>query len=127
MGEFADGQAVANGNWVTADKGGVLNVEDIARTGAAANGVGAIEHDKGNVVLCTGLHAHTHCVEIGIETHANVLDIKEHEFNFAEHLGAGLARFTVETVCGYASLWVLKCPDLFAVLRCSTDSVLGTK
>ena len=123
-GEFADGQAVAHRNWVLPDERGKRRVETISGDSLAANGIGAVEDEKGNARLGAGGHAQAHGVEIGVKARADVLNVKEHQLDAGEHGGIRCAHLAIETVGWYAGAVVGRMGDVLAVLRCTADSVL---
>ena len=50
-------------------------------------GVGTVEHDDGDVFLGTSLHNVSQGGDVGVETHAHVLEVEQHDVDILEHFG----------------------------------------
>jgi hypothetical protein len=74
-GEFADRQAILDGNGVLPNERCVSGFENIASDLGAAEGVGAVKDEKGDFGFGGGLHAEAKGADVGIEPGPDVLDI----------------------------------------------------
>lgn len=109
-----------------ADEGAPFGIEHGAFDGEAVDGVGAIEDDEGDMVLCGLFHGVEERGAIRVAAAADVLDVVDEEIESFEHLRCGPARLAMQTVNGYAARAFL-IGYVFGRIGTPIDPVLGSK
>ena len=100
--QLADRHAVHDRDGVLADEGGELRLEHEARHILAAERIGPVEHDEGNARRGRGLHGEAHGRDVGVEAHADVLDVEHQHVDVAQHGGRRLLGCAVQAEHGHA-------------------------
>ena len=121
-GEFADGHAVAEGDFVDADEGSGLGVDGAFDEGA--DGVGAVEDDEADFGGGGGFEAMGEGGDVGVEAAADVLDVENEGVEAGELGGGGGAAVAIEAVDGEAGGGVGGVGD-FRLVEVATDTVFG--
>ena len=92
----------------------------------AADRVRAVADDDLEALLARRLQAVRHRVDVGVDAHADVLEVDDEHVEVAQHLGRRLARLAVQRVDRHAADLVMGVPRLdHVVLHVGPEPVLG--
>src|SRR5690606_20959120 len=93
----------------------------------ASDGIGSIQHHKGNSVLCGGLHREAYGRNVGADARPDALYVEHEDVDILQHLGTRLAGLAVEAVDGGAGTRITTIRHLLAGIGCAPDAVFGAE
>ena len=90
-------------------------------------GVGPIQYDEGNVLLCTGFHHQNQGREKGVAPDPNILHIEEHHVEIGKLGGGGFFVRAIQRMHGQTRAGVSAIRSMGSIGKVTPESVFGTK
>ena len=124
-GKLAQRHGVLHGHFEVGDERFQPGFERRSAHARRADRIGPVEHDHLHASLGSFLHKVGHCGGVGVEAHADILDVDHHRIESREHRSAWPAARPVETVDGETGGGVA--PGFNVALSVGTQTVLGAE
>ncbi|MDW8207604.1 MAG: hypothetical protein RMJ43_07180 [Chloroherpetonaceae bacterium] len=121
--EFCGGHAVSDGYGVACGEGEAFGVGEWSFDMDSVDGVGSVEDDVAEVVLCGGFEGVEERGDVGVEAASDVLDVEDEGVDAGELVGLGALALSVEAVDGESGSGVVGVGD--AGVGGALESVFG--